>query len=152
MVMRISPQDASTAECMHVAHHSKIDADMLLRSHSVDRDAEGGFLYAKDLNLSLAGLKVVPNAIEGLGAEYNCYGGEVGSINFPVVQSKLAAYKARRKAMLTTTLFVSMVEQTYDDVYAVYTGILGALFGAFALLVTTLFVYLLAAVKRSFVC
>jgi hypothetical protein len=156
IVMQFAPQNASTSKCM--AHHSKIDFEMLLRSYSLSfkpslkEGSEGRPLTANDLNLSLVGLWVVPNAIVGWGVDYNCYASDVRSGNFQIMQSKLAAYKARRKAMLTTTLFVSMVEQTYDDVYAVYTGILGALFGAFALLVTTLFVYLLAAVKRSFVC
>jgi hypothetical protein len=92
----------------------------------------------------------VPNVVQEV--VYDCYGADIRSDSFAIMQSRLAAYRARRKEMLTTTLFVSMVEQTYDDAYAVYTGILGALFGAFALLVTTLFVYMVAAVKRSFVC
>jgi hypothetical protein len=41
--LHIAPQDASASECM--AHHSKVDADMLLRSHSVGKDAEGRLLY-----------------------------------------------------------------------------------------------------------
>jgi len=103
-------------------------------------------------NLSLTGLMIVPNNYDMVSA-YECASGtDVASSNFTTMQSKLAAYKTRWKASLTTSLFVSMTDQNYDDVYAVYTGILGALFGAFALLVTTLFVYLVAALKRSFVC
>lgn len=49
------------------------------------------------------------------------------------------------------TLFGSMKNLSYDDVYDVYTAILGALFGAFALLVTTLFVFVLAILKRMVV-
>jgi len=104
-------------------------------------------------NLSLSGLRIVPNNVYDVVSPYECASGtDVASSNFTTMQSKLAAYKTRWKASLTTSLFVSMTDQTYDDVYAVYTGILGALFGAFALLVTTLFVYLVAALKRSFVC
>lgn len=82
---------------------------------------------------------------------YTCRAGTAKTPSFTAMQSKLSLYKPSWKAVLTSTLFVSMTEQSYDDVYAVYTGILGALFGAFALLVTTLFVYLVAALKRSFV-
>lgn len=62
------------------------------------------------------------------------------------------AYRDSIKSKLyNMTLFGSMRNLSYDDVYAVYTAVLGALFGSFALLVTTLFVFMLAILKRVLV-
>lgn len=68
---------------------------------------------------------------------------------------KHASYKEWAKKRYKVSLFGSMHDLNYDDVYAVYTAILGALFGSFALLVATLFAFALAAVRHvvaSLVC
>lgn len=136
-----------------LAQHMVIDVAWVMHNYQCYAGLVGlrdGRASPATLNLSVVGFYLRPSD-GSFGFRYECAGGvDTHSPNFSAALSKLTAYKARAKATLTRTLFVSMVEQNYDDVYAVYTGILGALFGAFALLVTTLFVYLVAAVKRSF--
>lgn len=84
------------------------------------------------------------------GIPYACAGGvDVSSPEASTVLSTLAALKDAAKSKLKVTMFVSMKESSWDDVNAVYTGILGALFGAFALLVATLFMFVLAILKRA---
>jgi hypothetical protein len=150
------PQNESTSACM--VRHATHDVDVILSS-GFDLEC-----HANNFDLSLSGIFVKP--VGNLGhfgqdspqfdlpyQSYACAGGiDITSPNASAALAKLSAYKDRAKAGLTTVLFWSMRDQTYDDVYAVYTGILGALFGAFALLVTTLFVYALAAVKRTCAC
>jgi len=151
--------DRHMRACM--AKHAKIDVERALQDwrcgselneYSIEKGTgPGRGKSPKAFNISIVELQVSGFNRRTLAYPYMCRAGTAKTGNFTAMQSKLSVYKTPWKAALTTTLFVSMTEQTYDDVYAVYTGILGALFGAFALLVTTLFVYLVAALKRSFV-
>jgi len=146
----IAEQNDKTAECM--AQNSTVDVELALRSYLCRTGGEEGKgVPPKALDMTVSGLRVT--WFDRTSKPYACASGvDDASPNFAAMMGKLSAYKARQKAALTIDLFGSMVKQTSDDVYAVYTGILGALFGAFALLVTTMFVYLVAALKRSFVC
>ena len=150
------PQNTSTAACM--AQHAPHDVDSLpdhsscaAPVHTQNSCAQAGSCTARDLNVSVSGLEI--SWINEAFKKYECADGiDITSPNASAALAKLSAYKDRAKAGLTTVLFWSMSDQSYDDVYAVYTGILGALFGAFVLLVTTLFVYAVAAVKRTCAC
>jgi hypothetical protein len=83
------------------------------------------------------------------GEPYTCTGGiDMSSPQADATLTKLAGYRSAAKSQYNTTLFGTMANLSYDDVYAVYTAVLGALFGAMALLVTTLFVYVVAIMKR----
>jgi hypothetical protein len=149
------PQDASTAACM--AQHAPHDVDMFLNNWPCaapvdpqNKCHQSRNCTLRDLNMSVSGVRIYSYGDE---EKYECAGGvDITSPNASAALAKLSAYKDRAKAGLTVDLFGSMRDQTYDDVYAVYTGILGALFGAFVLLVTTLFVYAVAAVKRTCAC
>lgn len=83
------------------------------------------------------------------GEPYTCTGGiDMSSPQADATLTKLVGYRSAAKSQYNTTLFGTMANLSYDDVYAVYTAVLGALFGAMALLVTTLFVYVVAIMKR----
>lgn len=142
-----------------MAQRALHDVDMSLHDYVCDAGIDSRCARARsctphDLNMSVSHV----GYNWGVGSDkqqnferYECAGGiDITSPNATIALTKLAAHKDRAKASLTTTLFWSMKDQSYDDVYAVYTGILGSLFGAFALLVTTLLMYALAAVKRTF--
>jgi hypothetical protein len=82
--------------------------------------------------------------------QYDCAAGVdlTSTAAFSALLRRQAYRESIKSKLYSVTLFGSMKNLSYDDVYAVYTAILGALFGAFALLVTTLFVFVLAILKR----
>lgn len=86
----------------------------------------------------------------GNGIPYACARGvDVSSPDANTMLSTLAALNDAAKSKLKVTMFLSMKDSSQDDVNAVYTGILGALFGSVALLVATLFMFVLAILKRA---
>jgi hypothetical protein len=81
---------------------------------------------------------------------FTCMQGvDVTSAEATAYLTRLDAYKSAAKSQYRTTIFVSMHNQTSEDLIAIYTGALGAVFGSMALLVSTLFVYALALAQRA---
>lgn len=149
--LELQQQTAKTAHCM--AESASLAVSLLQQAKYSLRHPNGTVLHGirpKEHNLTFEQLWLRLDANLDAARPYACAEGvDVTSADATAYLTRLDAYKSTAKSQYRTTIFISMHHQTADDLYAVYTGALGAVFGSMALLVATLFVYLLAIAQHA---
>lgn len=156
--LEFAQQSEATAACMAQytrAMRKKVVVDKDFRFDVTDNESVDmqwdpvGVVSRVWVRLNDSNVAVDPFNTGNAGEAYVCAGGiDLSTPNADATLAKLAGYRSAAKSRYKVTLFGNMRDLSYDDVYAVYTAVLGALFGAFAVLVTTLFVYMLAILER----
>jgi hypothetical protein len=150
--LELNQQTTKTAHCM--ADSASLAVNLLQQAKYTLRQPNGTVMHGvrpKDHNISFEQLWLRLDANLDAARPYACAEGvDVTSADATAYLTRLEAYKSTAKSQYRTTIFISMHHQTAEDIYAVYTGALGAVFGSMALLVATLFVYVLAAAQHAF--
>jgi hypothetical protein len=150
--LELNQQSAKTAHCM--AESASLAVDLLQQARYSLRQPNGTVLQGvrpREHNISFEQLWLRLDANLDAARPYACAEGvDVTSADATAYLTRLDAYKSTAKSQYRTTIFLSMHHQTAEDIYAVYTGALGAVFGSMALLVATLFVYVIAAARHVF--
>lgn len=148
----LNQQTAKSAHCM--AESATLAVNLLQQAKYSLRQPNGTVLHGvrpKDYNLTFEQLWLRLDANLDAARPYACAEGvDVTSADATAYLTRLDAYKSTAKSQYRTTIFLSMHHQTAEDIYAVYTGALGAVFGSMALLVATLFVYVIAMLQHAF--
>lgn len=150
--LELNQQSAKTAHCM--AESASLAVDLLQQARYSLRQPNGTVLQGvrpREHNISFEQLWLRLDANLDAARPYACAEGvDVTSADATAYLTRLDAYKSTAKSQYRTTIFLSMHHQTAEDIYAVYTGALGAVFGSMALLVATLFVYVIATAQHVF--
>jgi hypothetical protein len=150
--LELNQQTAKTAHCM--AESASLAVSLLQQAKYSLRQPNGTIMHGvrpKEHNLTFEQLWLRLDANLDAARPYACAEGvDVTSADATAYLTRLDAYKSTAKSQYRTTIFLSMHHQTAEDIYAVYTGALGAVFGSMALLVATLFVYVIATAQHVF--
>lgn len=150
--LELNQQSLKTAHCM--AESATLAVNLLQQAKYSLRHPNGTVLHntrPRDNNLTFEQLWLRLDANLDAARPYACAEGvDVTAADATAYLTRLDAYKSTAKSQYRTTIFVSMHHQTAEDIYAVYTGALGAVFGSMALLVATLFVYVVHTVQTAF--
>jgi hypothetical protein len=148
----LAQQTAKTAQCM--ADSAGLATKLLRSARYTLRAPNGTVVHGvrpDAANLTFDQLWLRLDANVDAARPYACAEGvDVTSADATAYLTRLDAYKSTAKSQYRTTIFISMHHQTAEDIYAVYTGALGAVFGSMALLVSTLFVYAIALGQKAF--
>lgn len=148
--LELNQQTAKTAHCM--AESASLAVDLLQQARYSLRQPNGTVLHGarpSEHNLTFEQLWLRLDANLDAARPYACAEGvDVTAADATAYLTRLDAYKSTAKSQYRTTIFISMHHQTAEDIYAVYTGALGAVFGSMALLVATLFMYAISIARQ----